>query len=80
MDTKLGLATLYQLHAIHEQIVKGHTGGAQDFAERMHLPVTTFRHRLEALRALGADIEFDRIQNTYNYLNNFEFVLKIKHN
>lgn len=80
MDSKLGLATLYQLHDIHQRILKGHTGGAKDFAERIGLPVTTFRHRLEALRSLGAEIEYDRILNTYSYLNDFEFVFKIKHN
>ena len=80
MDTKLGLATLNQLHDIHERILKGKTGGAKVFAENIGLPVTTFRHRLDALRSLGAEIEFDRIQNTYYYENGFEFHFKIKHN
>ena len=56
MDAKLGLATLYQLKDIHEQIVKGHTGGAKDFAKKVKMPVTTFRYRLEALLSLGAVI------------------------
>ena len=80
MDAKLGLATLYQLKDIHEQIVKGHTGGAKDFAKKVKMPVTTFRYRLEALRSLGAEIEYDRILNTSVYLNDFVFEIVIKHN
>ena len=79
MDSRLGLATLYQLKEIHERILKGHTGGAKEFAENIGLPVTTFRHKLEALRSLGAEIEYDRILNTYCYLNDFEFDFHIKH-
>lgn len=79
MEANLGLKTLCQIHEIHTLILKGHTGGTKVFAERMKMPVTTFVHRLDALRNLGADIVFDRIQNSYVYTNNFEFEFHVKH-
>ena len=79
MEAILGLKKLYQLHKIHKAIQKGHTGGAKVFAEKMDLPLTTFLHRLDALRSLGADITYDRIQNSYTYNNDFEFEFHIKH-
>lgn len=79
MDAKLGLKVLYELRDIHIAITKGHTGGAKEFAQKLNLTTSTFNHRLDALKSLGADILYDRIYNSYYYTNDFEFDITIKY-
>lgn len=78
MDAKLGLKVLYELQDIHIAITKGHTGGAREFAQKLNLTLSTFQHRLDTLKSLGAIILYDRILNTYYYTNDFEYEIKIK--
>jgi len=78
-EAKLGLHTLIQLSTVHKMIKQGKTGGAKEFAAKLGLPITTFVHRLDALRSLGAEIEYNRIQHSYEYVNGFEFVFEVKY-
>lgn len=76
-NCSMKLQTLREMHEVHRRILKGRTGGQNQFAAIMHMHPTTLQRRLEGLRAMGADIVYDRIANTYYYRNNFDFEFHI---
>ena len=64
--------------AMHELILKKRTGTYRDMCKAMHMSKSNVGRLLDTLRALGAIIEFDRILNTYYYVNDFELVFIAK--
>lgn len=71
-------ARIQQMIELHELILKKRTGTYRDMCKAMHMSKSNVGRLLETLRALGAIIEFDRILNTYYYVNDFELVFIAK--
>ena len=67
------------LEQINRHIHMGHTGGQHEFARRLHMHPTTLARRLAQLEMLGAQIAYDKLLNSYYYLNNFDLHLEIKY-
>lgn len=68
---------ILKLEELHKVIEKGRTGSLTQLAERMHMPKPTLRRKLDELKALGAQIEYDKSICSFHYLNNFTFEIII---
>ena len=66
------------LHRLHKLIKIEHTGSIDDLCNIFNMPRTNVMRRIEQLREMGAQIEFDTLHNTYVYTNHFEFEVTIK--
>lgn len=68
---------LLVLENLCSRIKKGKTGSQSKLAETLHIGERTLRRRIEDLRSLGAIIQYDKIQCTYYFVNEFDFSLTI---
>lgn len=75
---KKNLETIYSILDVYKSIIKGHTGGLKTFSEKLKMSEATLWRRMESLRDLGAEIDYDNIQCTYYFVNNFSMVFEIK--
>lgn len=66
------------LHKLHKLIKIEHTGSIDDLCNILNMPRTNVMRRIEQLREMGAQIEFDSFHNSYIYTNHFEFEVTIK--
>ena len=69
---------LLLLQEIHKLIKIESTGTLEDLCRRFNMSRTGIARRLEQLREMGAQIEFDSFHNSYIYTNHFEFEVTIK--
>ena len=68
---------LLDLVELQDVIKKGKTGSAPKLARTMCTDRRTIYRRIDALRSLGAIIEYDPIQCTYYFVNEFTITFKI---
>lgn len=71
MESKKVIDYLERIKRLYNMIRLEHTGNMTDIAAKMHTSRRTIYNYLVELKALGADIRFDRIRNTYYFDNDF---------
>lgn len=69
---------IQQMLYIHDCIKKRKSGTYKDLADTLKMSKSNVFRIIETLRGFGAEIEFDRILNTYYYKNQFDIEFKIK--
>lgn len=62
---------------MHQLIRSESTGTPCEFAERLGISRRQLYYLLEELKGFGAQIMYSRVNNTFYYANNFEFLLTI---
>lgn len=62
---------------MHQLIRSESTGTPCEFAERLDISRRQLYYLLEELKGFGAQIMYSRVNNTFYYANNFEFMLTI---
>ncbi len=67
---------IMKLEELTDRIKKGRTGTQIQLAKEMHTSKTSLNRWFSELKDMGAEIEFDRIMNTY-YINN-EFTIHVE--
>ena len=67
---------IMKLAELTDRIKKGRTGTQIQLAKEMHTSKTSLNRWFSELKDMGAEIEFDRIMNTY-YINN-EFTIHVE--
>ena len=67
---------IMKLEELTDRIKKGRTGTQIQLAKEMHTSTTSLNRWFSELKDMGAEIEFDRIMNTY-YINN-EFTIHVE--
>lgn len=68
---------LLALERLCSRIKQGKTGSLNKLAQCLHMGERTLQRRLEDLRSLGAIIQYDKIQCTFYFANEFELSLTI---
>jgi len=66
---------LLQVKRLHEFIRTKSTGSPETLARRLTISRATVFRRLDDLKALGAEIEFDRDRMTYYYTEPYDLLL-----
>jgi len=72
------LKTCDKLILLDNIICKGNTGNAYQISKKLKVSERCVYEYIELLKELGAEICFDRMRNTYYYLN--DSMLKLKFN
>lgn len=65
------------LQRISRLIRSRKTGKLSDLARTMDIPISTMKREMELLRTYGAKIGYSKIEKSYYYRNNFQFIMKI---
>lgn len=60
-------------NAIHQLIKQERTGALREFAKRVDISKSQLSNELDAMKAMGAPIEFCKIRKTYYYTHRVEF-------
>lgn len=63
---------LLQVKRLHELIRLKSTGTPEKLAQRMNISRATVFRKIDYLKALGAEIEYDRDRMTYYYIEPYE--------
>jgi DNA-binding transcriptional ArsR family regulator len=69
-----------KLEALHQLIKMKATGKPEQLAQRLQLSRRTLYNHLDELRDFGANIEYCRQRETFEYLEQFDFCLTIELN
>ncbi|MBP1615581.1 MAG: putative DNA-binding protein [Bacteroidetes bacterium] len=73
------ISTMENLIELHKLIKIEMTGTSAQLAEKMRMSKRAIQYYLNDLRLYGAVIDFNKVRNTYYYINDFniEFTIKI---
>lgn len=74
------IENLIRLQELHRIIERGKTGNADAISKKLNISRAVFYFRLDDLKALGAEIQYDRIQKSFYYINDFKMEIKITYN
>lgn len=66
---------LLQIRRLHALIRTKATGTAESLARKLNVSRATVFRRIEDLRALEAEIDYDRDRMTYYYIEPFDLLL-----
>ena len=69
---------LFVIERLHRLIKFEFIGNSKDYAAKLSISRSSFHNYIDDLKTVGAEIEYNRIKNCYQYLNDFEFEIKIK--
>ena len=67
----MSIKKITRLEYINDLITIRSTGTAMGLAKRLHVSKMTIYRDIELIRELGADIEFEKNQNTFFYVEKF---------
>ncbi|MBS3771790.1 MAG: HTH domain-containing protein [Bacteroidales bacterium] len=71
---------LVKLERIHRSILTRSTGTPAQLASKVNIARRTLYEYLDQLKSLGAEIAYSRTIQSYYYVNDFNFQLRIKRN
>jgi predicted DNA-binding transcriptional regulator YafY len=65
------------MEKLHKLIKQQYMGSAEEYAVKLNISRATLYNYINDLECFGAKIMYDRTINSFVYLNNFTFELKI---
>lgn len=69
---------IQRIKRLYTIIKLGHTGNKSLIAKNMHVTTRSITNYMNQLRAMGAVIKFNKMKNSYYFVNDFEFEASIE--
>jgi hypothetical protein len=67
-----------KLERLHKLIEQKYWGNAEDYVKKLNISRSCLFNYIEELKKAGAEIEYCRYSNSFVYLNEFVFEIRIK--